>query len=577
MSLTRLGPKLTAVRPQFGSAPARVLVVLVLGLVALLVMVLLVGSLVPGATLAGRLPGSSSSARAGTYTQDLVTYLDQRMRLAAALLLVLWIGLAVLRRYLQDLLRNLVEDLARGMRWPPLADLVPVGVLSVLAIGVRIPFMSQPMRYDEALSYNEFASRPLYYALSFYPDPNNHLLNTLLVHLTSAAMGSAPWVLRLPAFVAGVLLVPATYALAHVLFDRRAAVMASALVAVSSYVVEYSTNSRGYTLQALCFVVTLCLAVVAARRDSPTALLLASLVAALGAYALPTMFYGGAIVAAWFVLESRHAKLSRITRGHLVVSGLLLGLVVTLAYLPVVLVSGADKLVFNRFVVPLDLAQLTTELPVSLARTWGFWNRDLSVVVSALLVVGFWIACVAEARHGRTPIGLLAPGVCLVIVLVQRVAPFERVWLFGLPVYFAVAGGGLSRLLAVRRLPSYSAAVVGGVLAAVVAYATLNSGSILSSPETGAFPDAQAATRTLQQLLGPEDAVVTSVPASLPELQFYFGRAGMRIDSLVRPPAEARSVYVIAPPGVSPSVAGWGAPREIERFSGSALLLLSRT
>ncbi len=187
----------------------------------------------------------------------------------------------------------------------------------LLAIGLRLAFLNQPMRYDEALTFNEFASRPLYYGLSFYPDPNNHLLNTLLVHVTSTGLGTQPWVLRLPAFVAGVLLVPATYALARLLYGRRAAFLGAVLVAVSSYLVEYSTNSRGYTLQALCFVTMFGLAGVAVRRDSPTALLLATLVAALGAYALPTMFYGVVIVAAWCGLELRRTKLTRISRGQL--------------------------------------------------------------------------------------------------------------------------------------------------------------------------------------------------------------------------------------------------------------------
>ncbi|MGI9145380.1 MAG: glycosyltransferase family 39 protein [Chloroflexota bacterium] len=579
LSLTAPDPvTIQSPNPLAKRAPAyaRVLVLVVLSLVALLAVALLAGSLLPSQTLATRLLSSSSTAGVGTYTQDLVTYLGQRMRLAGGLLLALWLGLVVLRTPFQDLLQSALEDFTWHVRTPARADVVAVGATLGLAVSVRIPFLTQPMRYDEALTFNEFASRPLYYGLSFYPDPNNHLLNTLLMHLTSVVLGSQPWALRLPAFVAGLLLVPAAYALTLGMYGRHAAVLGGVLVAVSSYIIEYSTNARGYTLQALCFVLVLCLAIAAVQRDSPTALLVGTLVAALGAYALPTMFYGVAIVAAWVTLESRHTRLVRITAGHLVVSGLLLGLAVTLLYLPVVLVSGADKLVSNRFVVPLDLAELVSELPVSLARTWAFWNRDLSLAVSTALVLGFAVASVMAARRRRVPLGLLAPAVCLVMVLVQRVAPFERVWLFLLPLYLAVASGGLAHLLRAGRLPSFSAAVVACGLAGFLGLATLRSGSILSSPETGAFPDAQAATRALRPVLGVDDAVVTTVPASLPELQYYFARAGMRIETLVRSPAEARTLFVIAQPGAAPGVAGWGAPQELERFSGSVLLVLTR-
>ena len=302
--------------------------------------------------------------------------------------------------------------------------------------------------------------------------------------------------LRLPAFLAGVLLVPATYALACLLYGRAAAFATAVLVGCSSYVVEYSTNSRGYTLQALCFVTLFSLAIVAVRRDSPTALLLAALVAALGTYALPTMFYGVVLVAGWLVLEMRRANLLRLGVRHVAVSGLLLGLIVLLTYLPVLLVSGADKLVSNRFVAPLDVTDLAAELPVSLARTWGLWNRDLPLALSVALVIGFAIAGFGEVRRRRVPLGLLAPVVCLGIVLLQRVAPFERVWLFLLPLYLSIAVGGLSGVVGSRFTMIFGTCLVAMYLAIV----TLRSGTILSSTETGTFPDAQAVSHALRAI-----------------------------------------------------------------------------
>jgi uncharacterized membrane protein len=353
------------VRLRRGSA-GRVVVQGVLGLVAALAVGLLAASLVPGNVLPARLLGAAGEVRAGTFTQELVAHLEERLRLAAGLLLLLTAGLVVWRGAFEDLVQTVFDDFA-WPRWPERMEALAVGLPILLAVGLRLAFLSQPMRYDESLTFNEFASRPLYYGLSFYPDPNNHLLNTLLVHVAFTGLGNQPWVLRLPAFVGGVLLVPATYALSRVLYGHRgAAFLAALLVAGSSYLVEYSTNSRGYTLQALCFVVMLSLVSLAVQRDRPSALLLAVLVAALGAYALPTMLYGIVVAAAWFVVEARRVRLSRIRAEHLVVSGLVLGLVVTLTYLPVVLISGADKLVSNRFVGPLDAAELGRELPASL-------------------------------------------------------------------------------------------------------------------------------------------------------------------------------------------------------------------
>lgn len=560
MTLTA-APPVTA-PPAHGPTVAHRIVVAVLIFGFVLGLALLALSLVPNDVLAGRLLGAAGQARAGAYTQDLTAYLDLRLRFAGGLLLALIAGLAVTRTAFEDLVGSAIEDAAAWPR-PERRTLLLVGLPTLLAVLVRVPFLKQPMRYDEALTFNEFASRPLYYALSFYPDPNNHLLNTLLMHLVFLAAGNQPWLLRLPALVAGVLLVPATYWLARLLYGPGAAVLAAVLVAASSYVIEYSTNARGYTLEALCFVTMLALVIVAARRRSLSALLLAALVAAAGAYAVPTMLYGVAIAAAWLAIDHR------IAARHLVASGLVLGLVTVLLYLPVIVISGPDKLAANRFVVPLPLAELPGELAHSLGSTWGFWNRDVPFVLAALLVVGFGITVFSELRDRRMPLGLLAALVCLLLVLVQRVAPFERVWLFLLPVYLIVASAGLARFVDGRLL--------GIVFGAALTYLTLTSGSILASTETGVFPDAEAVARTLAPRLAPDDAVMTELPASLPELQYYFPRFGLPIDVLVRASDEAQNVWVIAAPGHEPAaISGRPDVIEVQRFPSATLFELKR-
>jgi hypothetical protein len=219
--------------------PDEIVVLAVLVAVALLAAALLALSLLPSATLAARLMGSVGEARAGAFAQELATSLSQRLRLGGGVLLALLAMAVVLRHALQDLVASAVREWpAVRLRLSVSVDGVAVALLALVGLVLRLAFLQQPMRYDEALSFNEFASRPLYYALSFYPEPNNHLLNTLLVHLLYAVLGSDPWVLRVPALVAGVLLVPATYTLGRMLATREAALLAAGLVAASSYLVE---------------------------------------------------------------------------------------------------------------------------------------------------------------------------------------------------------------------------------------------------------------------------------------------------------------------------------------------------
>jgi Dolichyl-phosphate-mannose-protein mannosyltransferase len=577
--VTAAAPAFARASPGRQTSAARLLVTLVLAACVLLGLALAVLSVVPSAQLTNRLLGATGEARAGANTQELATYLDVRLRLAAGLVLALAGGLVLVRSGFEELLAAAFDGFRSWLTGLSRSSPLLAGVPTLAALVMRIPFLSQPMRYDEALTFNEFASRPVYYGLSFYPDPNNHLLNTLLMHLAFVGLGNQPWVLRLPAFLAGVLLVPATFPLARSFYGERAAALAAVLVAVSSYLVEYSTNARGYTLQSLCFVVLMWLVVVAAQRHSRSALLAAALVGALGAYALPTMLYGVVIAALWLLLARRWPKVAGLEARtvadqpdvrprHLAASGLLLGLVVVLLYLPVLVISGADKIVSNRFVVALDRTEVVPELLRSLARTWAFWNRDIPWPLAALLVIGFGITVAFEVRSKRVPLGLLAPLVCLVLVLAQRVAPFERVWLFLLPLYFTVAAAGLARFVDGRLLAAAFGVVLG--------YLTLTSGSILASAETGAFPEAEAVTRALAPRLAPDDAVVTQLPASLPQLQYYFPRFGLSTNVLVRPPDQGQNLWVIAAPDSPPSVNGFPTVVEVERFSDATLYELRR-
>jgi hypothetical protein len=203
-----------------------------------------------------------------------------------------------------------------------------------------------------------------------------------------------------------------------------------------------------------------------------------------------------------------------------------------------------------------------------LAETWAFWNRDIVWPLAALLVAGFAITSGTEMRRRQVPLGLGALGVCLVLVLLQRVAPFERVWLFLLPLYFCVAAGGLARFVDGRLL-----APVFGV---ALGYLTLTSGSIVRSTETGAFPDAEAVAQTLAPRLAPDDAVMTTLPASLPELQYYFPRYGLATDTLVRPPEEAQHLWVIAPAGSAARVDGWFNSTEVAPFPSAEVYELKR-
>jgi hypothetical protein len=130
-------------------------------------------------------------------------------------------------------------------------DLVAMAGLMMIAALVRWPYLDQPMRYDESHTYLNYASQPWYVAIAKYDAPNNHILHTLAVRASARLLGDSPFAIRLPAFLAGVLLAPACYLLGVAVRGRAAGALAGLTVAAWSPLVEFSTNARGYTLVCL--------------------------------------------------------------------------------------------------------------------------------------------------------------------------------------------------------------------------------------------------------------------------------------------------------------------------------------
>ena len=78
-------------------------------------------------------------------------------------------------------------------------------LLFILLSGLilRLGSLFEPVTYDEAYTYVAFASRSLWAIVSDYSLPNNHILHSILVHLSTQIVGNHPWAIRIPALVAG--------------------------------------------------------------------------------------------------------------------------------------------------------------------------------------------------------------------------------------------------------------------------------------------------------------------------------------------------------------------------------------
>jgi predicted membrane-bound mannosyltransferase len=147
-------------------------------------------------------------------------------------------------------LRALLEHLFLAEKDPPYIFLI-LGGITLIGLLLRLLDLNKSIAYDEAYTFIHFASRPFKHILADYSAPNNHIFHTILVGISYRLFGGDAWALRLPAFVAGNLIIPVMYMTARRFFSQYQALAAAGLVAVIPLFINYSVNGRGYTLLVL--------------------------------------------------------------------------------------------------------------------------------------------------------------------------------------------------------------------------------------------------------------------------------------------------------------------------------------
>lgn len=413
-------------------------------------------------------------------------------------------------------------------------------VIAILGTILRLAFINQPISYDEAITFEHSVSLPLTESLTTYGDPNNHFLNTLLAHIAIEISGSiALWVWRFPAFVAGVLLIPAVFRTTARLFDPQVALIASGLVAIAPQLVLYSSNARGYSIVVLCFVLLLGLAqdmrkqADLRRQSNQRQWVWFVLVTAIGCYAIPAMLYPFAVVVGWLLLsiivEYTGPVRLRLLR-DLVLACVAAGLLTMLLYLPALINGNWRGLTRTQ-----ELAPFLETIPDLLDRLWRIWTYGVHPLLVGVVVIGVLIGLVVGRGLSAHRVPLLATAVVImtVVLLVQRplfISSKSRVLLFLLPLFLMVAAAGLATMIrwAVKS-PSWQRVIVPLLVLALVVGGSLHiiaEQPFHESNEGGSFRDGEPVALYLGTILQPDDAILCHGPCDF-ILRYYFQQHGI--------------------------------------------------
>ena len=237
--------------------------------------------------------------------------------------------------------------------WP-----LVVGLTLLVALGLRAWALDSGLWYDEMVTLVLSARKPFGTIVTAFPGVNQHPLYSVLAHLSLTWLGEHHWTVRLPAMLAGVGTIAATWVLGRRLLTDVEAWAATAVLATSYHHIWFSQNARGYTLLGWLAVVSTDLLLRALDRPRPRLLVAYAVVAALGVYTHMTMALvvaGQAVVVAGCIVL-RLPVAARWPVGRLVVAGAGAAGLALLAYAP----FAADVLRAVNAPAPKQAAQVAT-------------------------------------------------------------------------------------------------------------------------------------------------------------------------------------------------------------------------
>lgn len=404
-------------------------------------------------------------------------------------------------------------------------ELGAVLIVTTVGVWLRVWHLKRPVRFDEAWTYLEFASKPLIRGLSNYRAPNNHLLNTLLVHFSTKLFGNSIFGLRLPALVAGCLVIIATWLVTRSLYGRYAGLLSAGCIAVLPTFIEFSVNARGYALQWLSVLGMIWLGFVLQEKPFLKIGWLAFvLTAVMGMYSIPTTLFPIAGIFAWMLVSTGFdgtiSDLKNMSK-RVVLAGLAIGILSTLLYIPPILARGVGAVTANE-VVTWQQPEFVRGLQNMIQCARVQWAEGVPGGILVILCLGFAFGLllhrkISTGRLSRDPlsitVALWIPAV--IFIWVRHVFAFPRVWSYLLLSAVMTASAGLSLVVGyLGRRSRYGQVVIAGVasigLAAVTGAGVIKDGSLFTTNETGTIIDADQIVDFLSADLHSGDSLISN-------------------------------------------------------------------
>jgi len=359
--------------------------------------------------------------------------------LAAGYTLVLPVLIRKSGRFAENILTNLKKTgsiIRNEVGALKSEELIVVALVTLVSLLLKLwYFFKVPFLIDEAFSYVYFVSKGAPVTASYYPAPNNHILSNLLSCGVQLFTDNALLIMRLPS-----LLISLVLGLVVFLFYKKHFSFATAITAYLFYSLcfemnFYAVQGRGYLLFTLCSFLLMIISFQYLSASRSVYLRLFAAVSIAGFYTIPTFIYPfAASILFLHVYFYRNRDFSPLLKLYGALAATVAG--VLLLYIPVLLVSGVSSIVANSWVKPLELSHWIQAFPAYGAGTANWLLNIETGGIFFLLFTGLSYLVTSSGRFAKTflwfsIIYVLTP---LVLIGIQRVLPFYRIWLYFIPI-----------------------------------------------------------------------------------------------------------------------------------------------
>jgi len=254
----------------------------------------------------------------------------------------------------------------------------------------------------------------------------------------------------------------------------------------------------------------------------------------------------------FFVIKDINPKYGREFYFYLGLS--ILGVIVFTGflYLPIIFSSGLQSIVGNEVIEALSWSDFTQSLLPRIKNTWNEWNRSLPQVISYIAIGGLLASFFVPKLPGNRRVPLVLAGLLWIAtaLLIQRVAPWPRIWLFLLPFFVIWITAGIVGLFSLVPVKFEKSELLVRGLTISVVVCVLAAGLIRTYPQFTeklfAKGEIEQVADYLEDFLQQGDVVVITSPDTV-VLKYYLMRNNLpnEFTELVQNKDVNRSIVVV--------------------------------